>query len=228
MTAGAVAFWPVRNAARAVEQSPGESKSVKPDSKILVQLIQNARVSVSNSWAVDDQKMFYALQAFDQEPKYEGAGVKLSIFDEAGKVIYEDYFSEVERIYLSYALRKSTPQLILEVSYGGGANFFEMLDYRNGKVVDLMQAVKPDNDFTINAEVRPQLRKGVNPAKEPYQVLLTSGVGLASSAAKYTEVFRYKDGAYRYVGEFPARDVDNYMEKLLAESSSKKEKPARH
>jgi len=174
------------------------------------------------------KNLSYTVQSFEQDPHYEGgAGVKLSIFDEAGAVIYEDYFSEVQSIYPSYALRKGSPQLIMEVSEGGSASFLKMLDYQNGKVVDLMEAVKPNNDFTVNAEVRPQLRAGVNPAGEPYQVLLTGSVGLASPVEKHTSVFRYKDGAYQYVGKFSAQKVDDYIEKLMAESSSKKEKPAK-
>jgi len=204
-----------------LEQSPSNVRAVKNNGDSIIRPLQDARVVAFTKWSVDDSEnagLSCIVRAFDQDPNYDGAGVKLSIFDQAGAVIYQDYFSEVQSIYSSYALRKSSPQLIVEASYEGSTSFLKMLDYQNGKVVDLMEAVKPNNDFTVNAEVRPQLRTGVNPAVEPYQVLLTEGVGLASPAEKYTNVFRYKDGAYRYVGKFSTKDVDDYMEKLLARS----------
>jgi hypothetical protein len=45
--------------------------------------------------------------------------------------------------------------------------------------------------------------------------MLTNGVGLASSARKYTTVFRYRDGEYRPVGQFAQQDVDDYLETRL-------------
>jgi hypothetical protein len=160
------------------------------------------------------------VRAFEQDPHYEGSGVKLTIQDYAGKPVFEDYFSDVGRIYSSYALREPEPQLVVEVDYGGSASFLKILDYRDGKIVDLMSAVKPDADFAIGAQVRPQLRTGINPAKEPYEVLLTQGTGLAGLAPKRTEIFRYKDGYYRYCGDFEQSRVDDYAENLLKRSSN--------
>lgn len=228
ITAVAVALGVIKNNARSVEQPPNESRAVKADNKSIIRSLQDARITAFSSWSVqngESRKLTYTVQAFDQDPNDGEPGVKLSIFDEAGEVIYEDYFSEVQNIYPSYALRNNSPQLIVEANYGGSMSFLKMLDYRNGKVVDLMQAVKPNNSFTISAEVRPQLRTSISPAKEPFQVLLTEGIGLASPADKYTNVFRYKDGAYRYVGKYPAREVDDYIEKLVTEHSSNKAKP---
>lgn len=217
LVAFAVAFGLIEDNARSVKQS---SIDVKTDNRSVFRQLQDARIVSFNSWYMgdDDKNLTYTVQAFVQDPKYDGAGVKLSIFDEAGRVIYEDRFSEVQSIYSSYVLRKGSPQLIMEVSYGGSTSFLKMLDYQNGKVVDLMEAVKHNNDFDVNAEVRPQLRTGINPAEKPYQVLLTEGIGLASPAEKDTKVFRYKDGAYRYVGKFSTREVDDYIEKLMARS----------
>lgn len=221
IAAFAVVFGVIKNNALSVKQSPSEAKAVKADNKDIIRLLQDARVIAFNSWSVqddEDKNLSYFVQAFDHDPNYEGAGVKLSIFDQAGAVIYEDYFSEVQSIYPSYALRKGSPQLVMKVGYGGSTSFLKMLNYQNGKVVDLMGAVKPNNDFTVGAEVRPQFRSGVHPAIEPYQILLTQGVGLASPVEKHTEVFRYKDSAYRYVGKFSTKEVDDYIEKLMARS----------
>lgn len=230
IAAFAVVFGVVKNNALSDEQAQTEAKTVEANNKNVLRQLQDARVIAFNSWPVqdgEDKHLSYSVQAFDQDPNHEGAGVKLSIYDHAGAVLYEDQFTEVQSIYPIYALRKSTPQLVMEVGYGGSASFLKILDYQNGKVVDLMEAVKPNNDFTVNAEVRPQLRAGVNPAVEPYEVLLTGGVGLASPAGKHTKVFRYGGGAYRYVGEFSTQKVDDYIEKLLTESRSNNAKPAK-
>jgi hypothetical protein len=224
ITAFAIVFGEVKDYTLSVELPASEDKA---DNKNIFRLLQDARVIVSNSWSVEageSKNLTYTVQAFDQDPSYGGPGVKLSIFDQAGVVIYKERFGEVQSIYPSYALRKTTPQLIMEVSYGGSASFLKMLDYQNGKVVNLMEAVEPNNDFHVGAEVRPQFRSGINPAVEPYQVLLTGGVGLASSAKKYTNVFRYKDGAYRHIGKFSTQKLDDYIEKLVQENGSNKGK----
>lgn len=226
IAAFAVVIYVVKNNALSVEQVQTESKTVKAN-RTFLQELQDARVIAFNSWPVqdrEDRNLFYSVQAFDQDPNHEGPGVKMSIFNQAGALLFENYFTEVQNIYPSHALRKSTPQMVMEVGYGGGASFLKILDYQDGKIIDLMDTVKPNNDFTISAEVRPQLRTGVNLAVEPYEVLLTEGIGLASPAEKYTKVFRYRDGAYRYAGEFSAQKVDDYIEKLLTESRSNNEK----
>jgi hypothetical protein len=47
---------------------------------------------------------------------------------------------------------------------------------------------------------------------------------LASPADKNTEVFRYKNGAYQYVGGFSQRKVDDYIEELMKQSQSQSKK----
>lgn len=200
-----------------------DAKVDKSNDKSVFRALQEARVVAVAKWSVEDSEeagLLCVVQAFNQNPDYEGAGMKLTIFNQAGAVIYEDHFSNVHSMYSSYVLRQGSPQLVLEIDYGGSASFLKMLDYKNGKVVNLMEAVKPNSDFTINAEVRPQLRSGINSAAEPYQILLTEGVGLASPVEKYTEVFRYMNGAYRYVGKFSQQKVDNYIEDLMKRPSN--------
>lgn len=220
----ALAFAAGRKDVPSTGKMSGEIHAPKAGEKSLVRQLKDARINTFNTWSVGDGDLFYTVQAFDQDPKYEEPGVKLSIFGEAGQVVYEDHFSEVQNIYSSYALRKAAPQLIVEVNYGGSTGFLKMLDYQDGKVVDLMESVKPNNSFTVSAAVCPQFRAGVNPAKEPFQVLLTEGVGLASPIEKYTKVFRYKDGAYHYVGKFPTGQVDDYMDRVLTASRSNDER----
>jgi hypothetical protein len=210
-------------------RSADNASPTKDSSENISQALKEARVVSFIKWPAGDAEndtLSCIVRAFDQDPKYEGAGVKLTIHDQAGKVVFGDYFSGVHRIYYSYALRTPAPQLVLEVDYGGSTNFIKVLDYQNGKVIDLMDAANSTSEFATSAELRPQLRAGVNSAIEPYQIFLTQGIGLASPAEKSTNVYRYKDGRYRYLGQFPQQKVDDYIEDLLkyskAEPPSKK------
>ena len=140
--------------------------------------------------------------------------MKLTIFDSSGKPVYEDYFESLIRMYETTALRNSSFQLVFEAVYGGtGTYHLRMLDYRDGKIVKLLDG--EDGLFNADAEVRPQFRSDTIPAKEPFQIMLTEGVGLASPAPKETRVYRYKNGVYRHVGTFPQQKLDDYLEKLL-------------
>jgi hypothetical protein len=88
-----------------------------------------------------------------------------------------------------------------------------MLDYQNGKVVELLD--HGDNDFDSYAEVRPSFRKGITPAKEPFQVFLSKGFGLAGPFRNDTCVYRFKDGSYRLAGKFSQEQVDDFIEGLM-------------
>lgn len=201
-----------------------ELKAGDLQSKEIIRCLQAARVSAFGHWLVLEshgKSLSYIIQAFDHDPNYETAGMKLMIIDDTGKAVYEDNFSNIQCIFPVYALRKPLPQLVIEGSEGGSMSFLQILDYDNGKVVDLMAQTRPNNSFTVNAEVRPQFRTGISPAKVPYEVLLTGGDGLASPVEKYTSAFRYENGAYRYVGRFQTKVVDDYIEKLIAHPSSK-------
>lgn len=102
-------------------------------------------------------------------------------------------------------------QLIVEVTFGGSGAFVEVLDYRDGKVVNLATEL---DYFDSHAEVRPQFRSGIHPAKEPYEILLTTP-GLGGTDERHTEVYRYKDGSYRRVGQFSQTKVDDFIEQLV-------------
>jgi len=197
-----------------------KAESPKATYSELAQRLRQEKVEAFYKWNVggtDDEALLCVVRAFDKDPNWEGQGMKLTIFNPSGKPIYEDYFESLMRMYETTALRDLSSQLVLEVVYGGtGTYHLRMLDYRNGKIVKLLDG--EDGLFNANAEVRPQFRSGTFPAKEPFQIMLTEGVGLASPAPKDTRVYRYKNGAYQFAGGFPQQKLDDYMEKLLKES----------
>lgn len=193
------------------------------DSNSLLKQLTDRRIIKIHQWHVEDHEektLVCVFQAFDKDPHYDGSGVKLTILDPSGASVYEGRFSEVQRVYSTTALRDLSDQLVIEVSYGGSTSFLHMLDYRKGKVVELIN--EKDSDFDVGAEVRPQFRGGISPATEPFQIMLTHGVGLASSARKYTTVYRYKNGRYQYVGEFALQEVEDHVEDRLMGASKHK------
>lgn len=178
--------------------------------------LNNERIVAIQQWFVEGEEektLVCVFRAFDKDSDYDGPGVKLSILDPSGASIYERRFSEVQRVYPTTALRGVSSEMVVEVSYGGSTSFLHMLAYRDGKVVELID--DKEGEFEVGAEVRPQFRSGIIPASEPFQILLTHGVGLASPAMKYTSVHRYKDGKYQLIGEFSQKEVDDYMEERL-------------
>lgn len=197
-----------------------KAESPKATDSELAQRLRQEKVETFYKWNVgdtDDEALLCVVRAFDKDPNWEGQGMKLTIFNPSGKPIYEDYFESLMRMYETTALRDLSSQLVLEVVYGGtGTYHLRMLDYRNGKIVKLLDG--EDGLFNANAEVRPQFRSGTHPAKEPFQIMLTEGVGLASPVPKDTRVYRYKNGGYQFAGEFPQQKLDDYIEKLMKES----------
>jgi hypothetical protein len=192
------------------------SASKKVDDLNVVKRLKAERIVAVHRWHVENEEeksLLCVFQAFDKDPHYEGNGIKLSILEPSGASVYEAYFSELQSVYSTSALRNLSDQLVVEVGYGGSTSFLHMLDYRNGKVVELID--KKESEFDVGAEVRPQFRSGVSPATEPFQIMLTQGVGLASPARKSTAVYRYKNGRYRRTGEFPQQDADDYIENLI-------------
>lgn len=200
-----------------------KAENLKATDSELAQRLRQEKVEAFYQWNVGDtdkEALLCMVRAFDKDPNWEGRGMRLTIFNPSGEAIYEDYFESLIRVYETTALRDLSSQLVLEVVYGGtGTYHLRMLDYRNGKIVKLLDG--EDGLFNANAEVRPQFRSGTFPAKEPFQIMLTEGVGLASPAPKDTRVYRYKNGAYQYSGIFSQQKLDDYMEKLLKESQQR-------
>lgn len=198
--------------------SPSNVVAVESHDTNIESLLRDERVIAFGRWITAEYggvNLSYIIRAFDQAPNCEGAGEKLQIFNNSGTLIYEECFSGIDRIFSRNILRNArSPQLIMEVNYGGSASLLKILDYQDGRIVDLTNDI--ETDFSANAEVRPQFQSSVHPATEPYQILLTNP-GLAGHSRKYTSVYRYRDGTYRYVGEFIQQQVDDYIEQLITQ-----------
>ena len=138
-----------------------------------------------------------------------------SISNTSGKVLYERKAIEIQRVFQVWALRTANPQLAFEYTEGGNDTFIELLDYEDGKIQELIDSTGSRNSFNADIQIQPQFRSGVNPAKEPFEILLTDG-GLAGPMNKNTKVFRFKDGKYQYYGKYSQQNIHDYKETLIS------------
>ena len=168
-------------------------------------------------WDVSDEdgkaELLCVFRRFDQDPEYEGKGTKFSVYSK-GAMIYQELFSELAGFYPVSALRTGPTQLAVELDYGGsGTNYLQLLDYHDGKVRNLLDP--KDGEFNVLAEIKPQFRSGVLSWKEPFEIRLTRGVGLASPVEKLTTVYRYQGRKYVSVGRYSQKALDDYVEQQL-------------
>src|SRR5882724_11661297 len=170
----------------------------------LMGLLSKKRILAFYSWEIGDNanegKVFCLFTKVDHDSKYPENGVQFSVYDSAGHLLYQDFFSNLKSYYPVNALRTAYSQLALEVDSGGsGTYFLQLLDYKDGKIRRLLDPKQ--NDFNAMAEIKPQFRSDVVASREPFEIRLTRGVGLSSSAEKRTSVYRFEEGGYRYVGD---------------------------
>ena len=173
-------------------------------------ILKEEKIKSYGEWNVgEDPPLIYLVRKDGEEDD-------LSIADPSGKIMYEKKGIEVEKVYSVWALRTEDPQLVFEYSEGGSDSFLQMLNYNQGNISELIDSTKGENSFGADVKIQPQFRSHINPAKEPFEILLTD-YGLASSAGKSTRVFRYKDNKYKYFGEFDREKVGDCKERFLTQ-----------
>lgn len=149
----------------------------------------------------------YLAQRFENSPDYEGRGVKFCILDAQGNEIYKQNFGNINAIYQKTALRDGS-QLFLEVDYDGISSL-RVLAFDNDKIVDLIEDSQTGEEILLGGGVAiiPQYINNTNNLRKPFQILAISKDGT-------TQIFRYKDGKYRFYGSFSQKEVDNFIEKI--------------
>lgn len=218
IVAGILLASTIINSCQGTSQTSGPpsvmAEQTRPDAETRG-LMQDKAIVAIYRWNVSDQEneseLLCVFRKFDHDPKYPERGTKLSIYDSAGSLVYEDLFSTLSRFYPVFALGTDPSQLAIEVGYGGsGTYFLQLLDYHQGKIRTLLNP--KENEFNVMAEIKSQFRAGVVSMKEPFEIRLTRGVGLASPVEKRTSVFRYVSGAYHYVGDYSKLMSDEFIE----------------
>jgi hypothetical protein len=195
---------------------PANYQQNEPDNDLYkrIKAINGAGIVYYKEWNLDSSLKLHCVVARKGEAKYLGdPREQLFIFDDEGQTLYEDEgggkFTKIEFLWLT---RRNGPQLVIHKNQGGRQNELQILDYVDGEIKEILAEFY---SYEVWCEIRPSFRRGANPSADPYQVLLTDGVGLASPIEKNTKVFRFHDGKYRKVGEFKQTELDNQIEKML-------------
>jgi len=185
------------------------------DINTTVQRLLNDNVTAFYQWKVDTGATLFCIARNSGKHEFPGEPTNVfSIIDGQGKLLYQIDGVEITSISSSCMLRDMRSQLVVSVNGGGRQNDLKILDYQNGKITELLDS--DDQDYSIAALIKPQFRSGVIPAKEPYEILMIRGVGLANSdEKKYVSVYRYADGSYEFNGDVSQQLLDDYMERLL-------------
>jgi hypothetical protein len=171
--------------------------------------IATEHIKLFGEWDVDEDSPF---TYFVQE---DPSGQSLVILNQSVAVLYRRTFAKIHTVRNVWALRGAEPQLAFEFDEGGQDSYIQMLDFDRGKVVEVIDEENGNNSFGADAQIHPQFRKGINPAKEPYEIILRD-FGLASPVAgKYTRVLRFQVGEYRTVGEYDGEVAGDFVEKIL-------------
>lgn len=180
----------------------------------IVRRLVDEKVVAFYKWDIDTDNVLFCIARATGKPDLPGEPtISFSIIDQQGKLLYEIDGIDIKSISTSYILRNTRSQLVVDVNGGGKVNSLKILDYQHGKITELLD--EDDQQYSISALIKPQFRSGVTPWREPYEVLLMSGVGLASPDEKYINVYRYTDGSYEFKGKIPQKLLDNYMQQQL-------------
>jgi len=184
------------------------------DVNAIVQRLLDDKVIAFYRWEIDTDTKLLCIARDSGKHEFPGEPTNIfTIIDRQGKILYQIDGVEIHNISSLYMLRTTRSQLVVGVNEGGRTNSLKILDYQNGKITELLDG--DDQDYSISALIKPQFRSGVIPAKEPYEILMIRGVGLASPEDKYVSVYRYADGSYEFNGEISQKLLDNHMELLL-------------
>lgn len=138
---------------------------------------------------------------------------KLSIYDETGKVLYE--LKDIGINSIDFArLKPNSSQLIIETNGGGTDEFLKIVDYTNGKFIEL--------DASEETQLRggwwtmPEYRSGIEtPYFKPAQ-LITIQQGGGADANPSAAVFRYKNNKFQRVGEFKMQELGDFIERQIS------------
>lgn len=175
-----------------------------------IEKIKSTDIIQYGIWKVGEAEHERLSYFLHERPGDDGKIGVFSIFDGKKKRIYEEtanYFSGIEVIYL---LRLQRPQIVIKrINHGGSGSFFQILDYRDGKVVKLT-----DEDNTLysgESLILPQFQEGKY-FSLPYQIFLTEN--LISEKATAT-VLRYQGSKYISVGKIDQSELADFFERHL-------------
>lgn len=174
----------------------------------LVRELASRRLTDVGTWDIGEEA---PLTYLVRDGASEG---QLQIVDQAGKILYKKEGVMVSRVYSMASLRKEISQLVFHYSEGGTDSYVQMLDIHKNQVIERIDPSSGQNSFAADARIQPQFRSGVDPAKEPFEIVLME-FGIASPAGGKAKILRYDGNKYRLIGTFDRREAEDCKERLI-------------
>ena len=194
-----------------------QRKPVKSN-KILDLLRQFEKEKIKDFAVLEfDDNKFYAVIRETDEPLAEDSIIrtsdKLSIFNESGKVVYENRDIKISGLKIERLLKADERELLFTSNGGGTDWYINVLSCKNGKFTEMLDAA--DTQYRGGYFTMLQYRTGnKTPYFKPSQLILIKQQGGADENPS-ASVFRAKDGKLQKAGEIKMRDFGDFIEKRL-------------
>lgn len=180
---------------------------------ILISSPPCGQINMLLKWKVAENKeMTCVVRDSSKENVAQERTVTFMVINESGLTVYQEEYTNVNRMYLSYALRRLFPQLVIETDGGGSSEFIQVFSYdeEKNKVISL---ITENAEFNSFAEVRPLFNGKRTLSKEPFVIFLGNRAsGLASPGTTETSIYKFNGRAYQKVGNFAQEKIDELIE----------------
>ncbi len=186
----------------------------------LLKKIKEEKVSEIKTWE-DAEKSFYGVIRRVEEPPFDGSDFKssdkFSIYDESGKIIYETKDFGIKNIQSVRLTNPSSWEIMFETDGGGTDNFLKILDYKDGKFVEIID--ESETQFRGGYFDLIQYRNGMkSPYFKPSQLVVIQQIGGADENPS-AALFRMKDNKFQKVGSIEMQKLGDFIEKQIAENN---------
>lgn len=190
----------------------------KPD---FIKVLEAEKIIKFQSWENEKGVKFIGVVRHLSEPCDKDYGLdscqKLFIYDDVGKTVYEK--SDFGIDFKIQNLTRKDFQIVMTTNSGGTDNFLEIVDYQNGKFIEIIESSETQMRggwWNMN-----EYRSGMKtPDFKPSQIFVTQQVGGADPNPS-ASVFRFKDEKYQRIGEIKMQELGDFIEKQIAKNSSK-------
>jgi len=192
----------------------------KPD---FLKILQSENIINFQSWE-NDEKIFGVIRELNEpcDKDYVSRSCqKFSIYNEAGKVLYELKDIGINSISFSH-FKPNTSHLIIETNGGGTDEFLKIIELANGKFTEL--DVSDETQLRGGWWTMPEYRSGVTGAYfKPAQLIVIQQIGGADDRPQ-ASIFRLKENKLQKVGEIEMREPGDFIEEQLAKNSKPPQK----
>ena len=202
-----------------IAQTDKKSTITEKTSDLLTK-IKEEKVSEIKTWE-DAEKSFYGVIRRVEEPPFDGSDFKssdkFSIYDESGKIIYETKDFGIKNIKSVRLTNPSSWEIMFETDGGGTDNFLKIIDYKNGKFVEIID--ESETQFRGGYFDLIQYRNGMkSPYFKPSQLVVIQQIGGADENPS-AALFRMKDNKFQKVGSIEMQKLGDFIEKQIAENN---------